>query len=74
MTVKSHRPTKPKSATRKGSATTSDNSRVTASGREVWRVIRDGRVQTLITTSSSAQAMNEGMEIYADALRRLAKR
>jgi len=46
----------------------------TSDGREKWYVSADGRVRTVTTSVTSLQAMNEAMEMYSDALRRLAKR
>lgn len=43
-------------------------------GRKVWQVTRDGHRETIITSSSSAEAMDDAMIIYKGALERLAKR
>ena len=46
----------------------------TADGREKWYVSTDGRMRIVTTSVTSSQAINEAMEMYSDALRRLAKR
>ena len=46
----------------------------TADGREKWYVSTAGRMRTVTTSVTSSQAINEAMEVYSDALKRLAKR
>lgn len=41
---------------------------------EAWRVTTDKGPATVITSPSSAAAMDEAVEIYSEALKRLAKR
>ncbi len=48
--------------------------KVTRKGREQWRVISHGKVQSLTTRSASTRAMDEAMVIYGQALQRLANR
>jgi hypothetical protein len=43
-------------------------------GREVWHVTYDGRRRTLETSSTSVTVMNDAMDIYSGALKRLAKK
>ncbi len=43
-------------------------------GREEWHVTTSTGRSTLVTSSSSAAAMDEAMEVYSGALKRLAKR
>jgi len=47
---------------------------VTPTGAEVWTVVRNGRRSTVVTSKSSAAAMDEAVRLYAGALKRLAKR
>lgn len=49
-------------------------SAVTSTGREVWYVTSDGKRSTLVTSESSAAAMDDAVVAYAGALKRLAKR
>jgi len=74
VTTKSHQPKSSKGKDKKGGAKVTGGGHVTATGREVWRVVRDGREEILVTTNTSAKVMDEAMKIYADALKRLAKR
>ena len=46
----------------------------TTHGRDAWHVTSDGRSRTVITSPTSAAAINEAAVIYAAALKRLAKR
>ena len=46
----------------------------TIGGQDVWYLASDGRTETIETSSTSTQAMDEAMVIYGDALKRLAKR
>ena len=41
---------------------------------EAWRVTTENGPTTVITSPSSAAAMDEAVEIYSEALKRLAKR
>lgn len=42
--------------------------------RETWRVTSSGVTKNIVTRRSSARAMDEAVEIYERALRRLANR
>ena len=44
------------------------------SGEEVWNVTADGTLCTVVTSATSAKAMDEAMVVYSGALKRLAKR
>ena len=46
----------------------------TIDGREKWYVSSAGRKRTITTSVTSSRAINEAVEIYSDALKRLAKR
>lgn len=46
----------------------------TRSGREIWSFVGSGERFTIVTSSSSATAMNEAVVRYGDALKRLAKK
>ena len=43
-------------------------------GQEVWHVTIDGKKKTLVTSTTSASAMDEAKVIYSGALKRLANR
>jgi hypothetical protein len=49
-------------------------SRKDKSGKEVWRVAANGQFKTVVTSSSSAAAMDDAVAVYSGALKRLAKR
>jgi len=49
-------------------------SKKTASGEEIWRLIRAGELVTVFTSTASATAMNEALVKYRGALERLAKK
>jgi hypothetical protein len=49
-------------------------SRKDKSGKEIWRVASNGQFKTVITSSSSAAAMDDAVTVYSGALKRLAKR
>jgi hypothetical protein len=42
--------------------------------REIWRVSSNGQIKNIATTASSTAAMDEAVEIYGRALKRLAHR
>lgn len=46
----------------------------TPSGAEVWLFIAGDRVVNVVTSNSSATIMDDALEIYSPALKRLAKR
>jgi hypothetical protein len=43
-------------------------------GREAWRIISGDKIISLITSSTSTAIMDEAVQIYGPALKRLAKR
>jgi hypothetical protein len=45
-----------------------------AGRREVWKISSSGRQRTVVTSAKSAAAMDEAVERYSGALRRLADR
>ena len=48
---------------------------IAADGRERWHIVFvDGRYRTIATSVTSSQVMNEAMDVYSDALKRLANR
>jgi hypothetical protein len=46
----------------------------TAAGGEIWHITSDGRRETIVASAASVTAMDEAVNLYGDALRRLAKR
>jgi hypothetical protein len=49
-------------------------SSLTPDGREAWRITSGDKVISLITSSTSTAIMDEAVQIYGPALKRLAKR
>jgi hypothetical protein len=49
-------------------------SSLTPDGREAWRITSGNTVISLITSSTSTAIMDEAVQIYGPALKRLAKR
>ncbi len=48
--------------------------RKTEGGREEWYVTTNGVQVTMVTSPSTAAVMDEAVELYSDALKRLATR
>lgn len=48
--------------------------RVIHKDHEVWRVTANGKTKSITTRRASIRAMDEAMEIYGQALQRLANR
>lgn len=49
-------------------------SKVVRDGHTVWHVASGGKIRRISTRRASAKAIDEAMEIYAPALKRLADR
>jgi hypothetical protein len=61
-------------SSRQGSEVTRIIGKLNRDDREVWRVASGRQIKNLTTTISSASAMDEAVEIYGRALKRLANR
>lgn len=48
--------------------------KVESEDREIWRVSAHGQIKNITTSASSTTVMDEAIEIYANALKRLANR
>ena len=70
----SYKTLKPHSLTASTSSTYIEVGPKTQRGQETWFVTSDGQKETIVTSTTSATAMDEAVTIYRNTLKRLAQK